>query len=236
MKINGGARRSEGPVALRKKRKKSPTRSRWVGLLTLALAPLVVLASPGSASAAGTVCLQNADGSQSDIAGNWSTPDKTRSVSVQQASKTWQDWVWRGPKFQCPWNVPSCSYAWQQSKTTGWQWSVGLNVKVPSGLSKALSELAGITPSYGRNGSTTTSFTYTANLKPGQFAQPIQVVERRWTKGVYVGIYHSTGKSCLPSPTRPNGNAYRYTWSPNERWGSWTTNLRVSDYGTYHVW
>ncbi|MEU9456468.1 hypothetical protein [Streptomyces sp. NPDC048277] len=215
---------------------KRPLRNRWIGLLTMALAPMVVIAAPGTASAASTVCLQNSDGSQDDIAGNWSTPDKTRSVGVQQASNTWQDWVWRGPTFQCPWNVPSCSYAWQQSKTTGWKWSVGLKLKLPGALNKALSELAELTPSYERNGSTTTSYTFTTNLKPGQFAQPIQVVQRRWTQGVYQGIYHSTGRSCLPSPSNPNHSAWQYTWSPNERWGNWTTNLKVSDYGTYNVW
>ncbi|MFJ9704611.1 hypothetical protein [Streptomyces sp. NPDC101234] len=131
---------------------KRPLRNRWIGLLTMAPAPMVVIAAPGTASAASTVRLGNSDGSQSDIEGNWPTPDKTRSVTVQQASNTWQAWVWRGPTFQCPWNVPSCSYARQQSKTTGWKW------------------------------------------------------------------------------------LWQYTWSPNERWGNWTTNLKVSDYGTYHVW
>lgn len=214
---------------------KRSVRGRWMGALTVALAPMVILAAPGSASAADTVCLQNADGSQADIVGNWSTPNKTRSISVQQANKTWEDWVWRGDVRRCSWNVPSCSYAWQESKTTGWKWSVGLKLKLPGALNKAASELAELTPSYERNGSTTTSFTFTTNLRPGQYAQPIQVVERRWTQGVYQGVYHSTGKSCLPSPSNPNHNAWRYTWS-NERWGSWTTNLKVMDYGTYHVW
>jgi hypothetical protein len=231
VKINGGARRSGGSVAVRKKH---PTASKWMGMMAFALAPLVVIAAPGSASAASGVCLQNADNSQHDIVGNWSTPDKTRSVITQQARKTWQDWVWRGDVKQCPWNSPGCSYAWQKSKTTGWQWSVGLSVSAKIPFTKT--DLGSITPEYGRSGSTTTAFTFTTNLKPGQFAQPIQVVERRWTKGVYVGIYKSTGQSCLPSPTRPDGKAYRYKWYPNERWGSWTTNLRVQDYGTYHLW
>ncbi|KPI05883.1 hypothetical protein OK074_4373 [Actinobacteria bacterium OK074] len=231
MKINRGARLGGGSVAVRKK---SPIRSKWASLLTLGLAPLVVMAAPGVAAASSTVCLQNSDSSQTDIAGNSSTPNQTRSVGVQQANKTWQDWVWRGPTYQCPWNVPSCSYAWQKSKTTSWKWSVGLSIKVP--IPKVGNLLDEITPSYDRSGSTSTSYTFTINMKPGQYAQPIQVVERRWTQGTYVGIYHSTGKSCLPSPTRPNGKAWQYTWSPNERWGSWTTNLKTLDYGTYHVW
>ncbi|MFJ9895557.1 hypothetical protein ACIQPR_19815 [Streptomyces sp. NPDC091280] len=217
-------------------RAKRATGRKLMGLLAFGLAPLVVIAAPGTASAAGSVCLENADGSQDDIAGNWSTPDKTVSVTTQQASNTWQDWTWRGPTFQCPWNVSSCSYAWQQSKTTGWSWSVGLNVKTPTALGKFVSELAALTPSYGRNGSTTTSYTFTTTLSPGQFAQPIQVVQRRWTQGVYRGVYHSTGKRCTSSPSNPNHSAYFFTWSPNERWGSWTTNLKVSDYGTYNVW
>ncbi|WP_405947510.1 hypothetical protein OG588_13665 [Streptomyces prunicolor] len=228
MTVNAGTRRSGDSVVARKK-----TSKKWMGLATLALAPMVLLASPGVASAATNVCLQNSDGSQTDIAGNSSTPDKTQSITVQSAKNTWQDWVWRGPTFQCPTNVPSCTYAWQQAKTTGWQWSVGLSIKLP--IPKVGSWLDEITPSYGRSGSTTTSYTFTTALTPGQFAQPIQVVERRWTQGVYQGIYHSTGNSCLPSPTNPNGKAWRYNWS-NERWGNWTTNLKVSDYGTYHVW
>ncbi|MET7481149.1 hypothetical protein ABZT17_43485 [Streptomyces sp. NPDC005648] len=211
-----------------------------MGLVAFALAPLVVIAAPDSASAASSVCLQNLDGSQTDIVGNSSTPNRTQSVTIQQARSTWQDWVWRGSQHgfqdQCPWNSPApCTYSWQRSHTTGWQWSAGLDIKVPSGLSKFLNGLATLTPSYGRNGSTTTAFTFTTSVSPGQFAEPIQVVERRWTQGVYQGIYHSTGKHCLPNPTNPNHSAWEYTWS-NERWGNWTTNVRVSDYGTYHLW
>ncbi|KDN75580.1 hypothetical protein DF19_08690 [Streptomyces olindensis] len=221
--------------------KKRPAGRKWTGLLAFTLAPMVVLASPSVASASSQECLGNSSTpANADIAGNWSTQHQTRSVTVQQARKTWQDWVYRGDldhkTFQCPWNVPSCSYAWQQSKTTGWKWSVGLNVKVPSVLSKAVSELAALTPSYERNGSITTAFTWTITLKPGQKAAPIQVVERRWTQGVYQGIYHSTGKSCLPTTTDINAKPHFYTWDPNARWGSWTTNMAVSDWATYNVW
>ncbi|MGW0707586.1 hypothetical protein ACWD4G_16750 [Streptomyces sp. NPDC002643] len=50
-----------------------------------------------------------------------------------------------------------------------------------------MSELAALTPGYERNGSTTTTFTWQITMKPGQKAAPIQVVERRWTQGVYQG-------------------------------------------------
>ncbi|QNP68652.1 PD40 domain-containing protein [Streptomyces roseirectus] len=94
----------------------------------------------------------------------------------------------------------------------------------------------GLTPSYNRSGSTTTTYTWQITMKPGQFAAPIQVVERRWTQGAYQGVYHSTGKPCLPSPGDINAKPHFYTWSPNERWGRWTSNIAVQDYGTYHVW
>ncbi|MET8976435.1 hypothetical protein ABZX85_12545 [Streptomyces sp. NPDC004539] len=226
---------------MKTERRTAGLRNRLAGLMALGLAPLVVLASPGVASASSQECLGNSSTpANADIAGNWSTDHQTRSVAVQQARKTWQDWVWRGDlnhlTYQCPWNVPSCTYAWSKSKTTGWKYSVGLSLKVPAVFSKALSELASITPNYERSGSTTTSYTWQITMRPGQFAAPIQVVERRWTQGVYVGVYHSTGRSCLPSPTDVTAKPHFYDWYPNERWGSWTSNIAVSDYGTYHVW
>lgn len=233
MKFIGGARDAGSTAG----RKQGYRRGKWAALATLGLAPLVILSSPGVASAASWECLENSDGSQTDIVGNGSTDHQTKSVGVQQANKTWQDWVWRGDQhgltFQCPWNVPSCSYSWQQSHTEGWKWSVGLSLKVP--IPYVSDILGGLTPGYERNGSTTTAFTFTTNLSPGQFAAPIQVVERRWTQGVFQGVYHSTGNRCLSSPSNPNHSAWKYTWS-DEKWGSWTTNVHVSDYGTYHVW
>ncbi|WP_416972371.1 hypothetical protein [Streptomyces sp. 4F14] len=208
-------------------------RGKWVGLLTVALAPLVVIAAPGSASAATTVCLQNFDGSQADIAGNGSTPDKTKSVITQQAKNTWDDWVWRGETFMCPTKIDECSQSWGKSHTSGWEFSAGLDIKVPIPF---VGDLASITPQYGRHGSTTSSYTFEIHLKKGQKAQPIQVVQRRWTKGAFKGIYHSTGKSCLPSPGRPDGNAYLYRWDPNKVWGSWTTNLEVDNFASYNVY
>ncbi|WP_406127458.1 hypothetical protein [Streptomyces sp. NBC_00989] len=47
--------------------------------------------------------------------------------------------------------MPSCSYAWQQAKTTGWQWSVGLSIKIP--IPKLGNWLDEVTPSYGRSDS-----------------------------------------------------------------------------------
>lgn len=199
---------------------KSPASGRrrwWAPLAALALVPLALFAMQGSASAQ-TWCFDQGGG-HPDLKG-----DTTWAEGTTQAPNTWQDWVWRGDTFHCPWNAPSCQYAWQYSKTTGWSWSSGLSVSIPY--------LGSLTPNYGRNGSTTTSFTYTVNLRPGQFAQPIQVVERRWRQGDFVGAFRSNGDHC--DPRHPN--AVTYWWDGNYRWGHWENNEHVSDYGTYHIW
>ena len=199
--------------------KKSKHRRWLASALSLGLAPLILLASPGSASA-DTWCWKP-DGY--DIRKG----DTTWAKPQSQAGNTWQDWVWRGPTFRCPPNAPSCSYSWQESKTSGWQWSVGVSVSNPVPWLNQV--LASITPSYGRNGSTTTSFTFGTNLSPGQYAQPIQVVERRWTQGTFVGAFRTDHSGC-------EHGSERYWWDGNYQWGHWEANLRVNDYGTYNIW
>jgi hypothetical protein len=196
---------------------KKRSRRRWAPLAGLALAPLMLLATQGTASAQ-TWCFY-AGGGQPDLKG-----DTTWAQGTQRAANTWQDWVWRGDTFRCPTNVPGCSYAWGQTKTSGWSWSVGVSVNIPNAGS--------ITPNYGRNGSTTTSFTFTVNLKPGQFAQPVQVVQRQWRQGIFVGAFRSTGYLC----DGRHPGIYSYWWDGEYRWGNWSLNERVSDYGTYNVW
>jgi hypothetical protein len=193
---------------------------RWLApVLSLGLAPLILLASPGSASAA-TWCWKP-DGY--DIRKG----DTTWAKSQTQAANTYQDWVWRGPTFRCPTNVPSCSYRYDQTKTSGWSWSVGISVSNPVPYLNQV--LASVTPEYGRNGSTSTSYTWVTDLKPGQYAQPIQVVERRWTQGTFVGAFRTDHSSC-------GRGEERYWWDGNYQFGRWTANLRVKDYGTYNVW
>lgn len=220
MRFNSKAAREAKPAGSDKKKR----RRRWLApVLSLGLAPLVLLASPGTASAQ-TWCFQGGDDA------HILTGSTTWAKGTNQASNTWQDWVWRGPTWQCPWNVPGCSYAYQESKTAGWEWSIGLSISVPIPyIDKVLSS---ITPSYGRSGSTTTAYTYTVQLRPGQFAQPISVVERRWQQGTYVGAFRTDGSLCDPRHLR----VYRYWWDGDYEFGHWSTNVRVNDWGTYNVW
>lgn len=198
---------------------------RWLApALSLALAPLLLLASPGTASAQ-TWCFYPPGGQPTILKG-----DTTWAKAQRQDRNTWQDWTWRGPTFRCPWNVPSCSYAWGQTQTTGWKWSVGIDVKVPIPYLKDV--LTEITPSYERSGSTSTTFTFTTNLRPGQYAQPIQVVERRWTEGTFVGAFRTDGSLC----DGRHPTIYRYWWDGDYQYGHWSANLKVNDYGTYNVY
>lgn len=205
---------------------KKRSHRRWLApLLSLGLAPLLLLASPGTASAQ-TWCFSPDDHKPHILKG-----DTTWARPQQQANNTWQDWVWRGPAFQCPWNVPGCTYAWGQSKTTGWSWSVSLSVTNPVPyLNKVLGS---ITPEYGRNGSTSTSFTFTTQLKPGQTAQPIHIVDRRWVSGDFVGAFRTDGSLC----DGRHPTIYRYWWDGDYAFGHWETNIKVGvDRGSYNVW
>lgn len=160
----------------------------------------------------------------------------SRAISRSQASNTWEDWIWRGPVFRCPTNgVQNCRYTWGESKTTGYSWagSVGLNlgdIPVVGGV-LGLFNLSG---NYGRQQSMTTSFTWDVTVNPGYYAQPVQVVVRRWTEGYYRGAYVHTNQGCsigIAGQAAPNW----YDWDNNRTAGRWTANIEQSRFATYHV-
>jgi hypothetical protein len=199
----------------------SPTRKRrrFQPVLLLSLVVLSLFASPGLAQAQ-TWCWKGGE--------NVRSGDTSRTRVKQQAAKTWEDWVWRGSTFRCPTNVPQCTYAWGQSKTTGWSYTTGVSIdlaglKLPGSLSAE----------FQRRGETTTSFTYTVFLRPGQYAQPVQKVVRRWQSGDFVGAFRTNGRTCSISSW---DNGREYYWDARYAWGNWSRNVRVNDFGTYHVW
>ena len=70
-------------------------------------------------------------------------------------------------------------------------------------------------------------------LKPGQTARPVQIVTRRWRRGVYRGGYFKldTDQTCTNGGT--TGHWY---WKSTERlWGSWSDNVLVGSWATYMV-
>ena len=213
MRSIGATSPEEGGTGTRKRR-----RFRRFVLLPLIL--LTMVSAPGIAQAQ-TWCWSSDD--PEVMSG-----DTTYARVKQQASNTWEDWVFRGEVFQCPPQGIQCTYAWGKTQLSGWRWSVGLKVEL-GGL-----KLPGsVSGEFSRYGETSTSFTFTVFLKPGQYAQPVQKVIRRWRSGDFVGAFRRTGKTCRKNWNENNGR--EYYWDGNYGWGRWSDNRRVSDYGTYNV-
>ena len=164
---------------------------------------------------------------------------KSAAFAKIQDRSTWEDWIWRGPIFLCPQGsggVTSCTYIWGQTKTTGYQWggTVGLNLdKIPV-IGSALS-LVSVSGNYSHQQSFSTNYNWNIAVEPGYYAQPIQVVVRRWTQGSYRGGYvRDASKSCsttIAGTPQPNW----YNWDDSVVAGRWTANIEQSRYASYYV-
>ncbi|WP_018609306.1 hypothetical protein [Uliginosibacterium gangwonense] len=163
----------------------------------------------------------------------------------QQANNTWDDWVWRGPSFFCNsggGGGGTCTYAWTQAKTTGYQWTVGIsvdlkNIPVLGSGFKWLSYLApfGVNGSYSQSRSYTETFGWTQVINQGYYAQPVQVIRRRWVSGNYRGMDVDTGRYCSTT-IDSSGDGHMYRWDGNRSFGYWSGNIEVTRFGMYHIW
>jgi hypothetical protein len=140
----------------------------------------------------------------------------TRAIAKQQAGNTFITWFWQGKNENmqawCPktsvaatcqvrFNIPSKSTSFSQ----------GLNIQA-GGFNHG--ELTGV---YNRQYSKTMSTrgsSMSAQVRKGQYAQPVAVQGRRWTKGVFNGAHFKTGS---------RGRTYNYEWAGRD-FGSWTAN------------
>ncbi len=163
-------------------------------------------------------------------------------IATQQASNTWDDWIWRGPAFYCNPAGGDCSYNWTQSNTKSYQWSAGVDMKLDNlpiiGSTLNMFNLKG---QYQYTSTYTEIFGWTQTIRRGQNAQPVQVVVRRWKRGYFQGgwwkvndgacsIHYGTGRS----PTVTPGN--RYWWDGNIHYGDWSANVEERRFGMYHIW
>lgn len=164
---------------------------------------------------------------------------KSAAFAQTQSRTTWEDWIWRGPIYLCPQGsggVTSCTYIWGQTKTTGYQWggTVGLNLSKIPVIGGALS-LFSVSANYSHQQSFSTNYNWNISVEPGYYAQPIQVVVRRWTQGSYRGGYvHNAGTNCsttIASTPAPNW----YGWDNSVVAGRWTANIEQSRYASYYV-
>ncbi|MBF7693229.1 hypothetical protein [Acinetobacter pollinis] len=167
--------------------------------------------------------------------------DGSHRIVTQQARRTWEDWIWRGQPYRCPVNgTENCTYMWMKAKTTGYSWAVGgtFNLDKLPVIGKILP--GSINGNFNPTKTITTTFGWNMTLKPGFYAQPIQVIQRRWMRGVYQGALVQTGGMCSGAPDWavkiwPKRHSM-YRWDANRKAGGWTSNIEVGRFATYHVY
>lgn len=165
--------------------------------------------------------------------------DGSKKLIYQQAKNTWDDWIWRGDIYKCQsTGVQRCDYQWSKAVANAYAWNVGgtLNLDKLPVIGKYLP--GSINAGYTKTKTITTTFGWNVSLEPGYSAQPIQVVTRRWMRGVYKGVYVQTGEKCYGTKIKYVFNPSRtsvYRWDANRIGTSWTSNVAQGTYATYHV-
>ena len=191
-----------------------------------------------SSANAGDACFSK---EQSNNYSNLLGDHNSWGIATRQARHTWDDWVWRGPENYCNPAGGDCSYAWTKANTTGYNWSVGVDMKfdkIPV-VGDALS-MFNVKGQYQYSASYTESFGWTQQIRRGQHAQPVQVVVRRWKSGYFNGgWWRVNGGGCWVSRGFRGAGAVagnRYWWDGNAHWGSWSANVEDHRFGMYHIW
>ncbi|WP_052688140.1 hypothetical protein [Xanthomonas sp. MUS 060] len=189
---------------------------------------------------AGDACFPSNDGKGGFV--NLLGDHTSWGIPTIQARNTWDDWIWRGPSFYCNPKGLACTYIWTQANTSGYQWSVGVNLdvsKIP-----VVGDFLGmfnINGQYQQNKSYTETFGWSQIIEPGLNAQPVQVVVRRWKTGYFQGgwwrvnggscqIIHHLGKLV----SYEDGN--RYWWDGTARYGTWNADVEERRYAMYYIW
>lgn len=171
-----------------------------------------------------------------------------RVVNRTQASRTWDDWTWRGKQDgtvqYCSSNSKGCSFTWGKSKTTSYAHSIGWSIGGGFGIEvkKGATGTAGITAAFQKTKTWTKSqsenFDMRTDMGPGQWAQPVIVAVRRWKQGHFYGghflkmLTHPDGHK-TPNPG-PKKGCYWYDWEW-KNYGNWTGNEHQWGYKMIHV-
>ncbi|HEY9106311.1 MAG TPA: hypothetical protein VIN58_06510 [Roseateles sp.] len=201
-------------------------------LLALMIALVVQVANAGDS------CFSKEDSN------NYATllGDRTSwGIATKQAKHTWDDWIWRGPEFYCNRKGGKCQYSWVHSNTKGYTWSVGVDMKLDKlPIIGSTLNMFNIEGSYQRTNSYTESFGWSQDIFPGQHAQPVQVVVRRWKSGYFQGgWWRVNGGGCWVSKGFRGAGAVagnRYWWDGKARYGSWSASVEEKRFGMYHIW
>jgi hypothetical protein len=164
--------------------------------------------------------------------------DSSWAIERTQATRTYDDWVWRGPEFfRCPkQGVNFCTDSYGKSHQVGYEWAVGgsLNfggIPIVGGALK----LVGPTGSYTRINYWTETWNRSISLQPRYASRPIQVVVRRWVGGNFRGMHVNTGRRCsFGKGSNEEGAMYR--WDGNRTFGNWSANKQVSRWFGYQTY
>ncbi|MEV0638962.1 hypothetical protein AB0I77_29260 [Streptomyces sp. NPDC050619] len=193
---------------------------------------VMVLFAAGPAHAADRACLRNSDTDLVEIAPKAADWDQqARSVTRQSARDVWYDVIWRGKKYVCSDDSPgNCQATWSESKNTTFGWSVGSVAQLGNASSKDSKKwynfIFALIPNVGKTTTMSSTFSIQTPLRPGDVAEPQQVVKRRWTQGDYVGGWIKENEGCIYGLNQ-SGNWYH--WDPNVRFGNWETNVREEE-------
>ncbi|MCA8106190.1 MULTISPECIES: hypothetical protein [Burkholderia] len=198
-------------------------------LFNSAIAGVVCLFQVGHA-VAGTTCLLDSQTKQANLVGNSSS----WSIPIQQATNTWQDWIWRGDTFLCNGvrNVAApCTYTWTKTRSNGYTVSGSASLNPESiPIVGGILNLLHVDASYGRTVTNTESTGWSQQVPAGKYATFVEVVVRRWKQGVFQGAYQITSKRCTIDEIGDGHFAWGhvYSWNGSARYGNWTANQAVN--------
>ena len=231
--------------------KKRPA-ARLTVIAALAMAPVLVISAPASASS----CHVRLGGSAAHEATAWTLYSSSAGSNIRTDWPTvtyggpavW--WgsnkdveFWSGNTFRCPVGS-TCTYSYGYSETHSSTWSIGAwvqaNPLTGSLASTVTSALFALTPNYNRTSSFTESYTWTIALGSGEFAKPAMYRRYQHQIGHYIGAWASGGSKGTPCTIQDwQGNTYYgytadfySTWYPAD-WNAWQ---KLYDYGTYDTW
>ena len=130
---------------------------------------------------------------------------------------TWNDYVYYGKTFACPYGVAGCSQSYSESAWFAWTWGVSLSTQYSFIPNVWNATLGG---QYSQTRTRTDTNTYTVNLKPGQKTQYAQYVPRRYGNVTVYGARIATGRTQQVCPTMgPLGTC----------WSGWKTEWEYND-------
>lgn len=205
-------------------------KSWWHRILVCgALVVAAVVSVTGAANAAVSQCMTESYSDGAKIVPGTGGGQTTRGITRQQASTTWDDWVWKGPEFQCP-RGRTCDYAWQKSKETTTGWTVGGGTDIGNATSpskKWYNTVLPLTVGYQKTTTISTNFTWTVHMIGGDIAMPVQIAVRRWIQGDFAGGWVRTNQGCQ--------GGKKYEWQGDVRFGNWTRNVFVKEKVAYAV-